>query len=197
MAQLLQANPAPGGPGVSPTWSRSDKDGVGTALSGSSLLWYTLAGGIVTEVYYPDVDTPQIRDLQLLITDGATFFHDGTRNDTYTCEPIDPDALGLRLTKTAVGQPYSLTQDIIAEPGSSVLLVRTKINCTPAFLQNLHVYVLVAPHLEGFGEGNNGYVARTARGDKLVAHRGNTWMAIEANCGYHSTSCGFVGVSLT
>jgi glucoamylase len=80
MASLLQNNPAPGSPGVSPTWSRSDKDGLGTALSGSSLLWYTVAGGIVTEVYYPDVDTPQIRDLQLLVTDGSTFFHDGTRN---------------------------------------------------------------------------------------------------------------------
>src|ERR1700753_3343140 len=105
MALLLRTHPAPGGPGVSPTWSRSDKDGVGTALSGASSLWYTVAGGIVTEVYYPDVDTPQIPDLQLLITDGSTFFHDGTRNDTYTLEPIDPDALGLRLTKTAIGQP--------------------------------------------------------------------------------------------
>ncbi len=195
MAQLLHANPAPDGPGVSPTWSRSDKDGVGTALSGSSLLWYTLAGGIVTEVYYPDVDTPQIRDLQLLITDGSTFFHDGTRNDTYTCEAIDPDALGLRLTKTAVGQPYSLTQDVIAEPGSSVLLVRTKITCTPAFLQNLHVYALVSPHLGGLGEGNDGYVARTARGARLVAHSGNTWTAMGADCGYLSTGCGFVGVN--
>jgi glucoamylase len=168
---------------------------VGSALSGASLLWYTVADGIVTEVYYPDVDTPQIRDLQLLITDGSTFFHDGTRNDTYICEPIDPDALGLRLTKTAVGQPYSLTQDIIAEPGSSVLLVRTKIDCTPAFLQNLHVYVLVSPHLEGRGAGNNGYVARTAKGVRLVAHRGDTWMAMNADCGFRSAGCGFVGVN--
>lgn len=195
MAQLLQSNSAPGGPGVSPTWSRSDKDGVGTALSGSSLLWYTLAGGIVTEVYYPDVDTPQIRDLQLLITDGSTFFHDGTRNDTYTCKPIDPDTMGLRLTKTAIGQPYSLTQDVISEPGSSVLLIRTTINCDPAFLAKLHVYVLAAPHLEGFGAHNNGYVARTAKGTRLVAHRGNTWLALGADCDYSSTGCGFVGVN--
>jgi len=195
MALLLQNNSASGGPGVSPTWSRSDKDGVGTALSGSSQLWYTLAGGIVTEVYYPDVDTPQIRDLQLLITDGVNFFHDGTRNYRYTCEPIDPDALALRLTMTAIGQPYSLTQDIISEPGSSVLLIRTTINCTPAFLQNLHVYVLAAPHLEGFGEFNSGYVARTAKGTRLVAHRGNTWLALGADCDYRSTGCGFVGVN--
>lgn len=195
MALLLRTNPAPGGPGVSPTWSRSDKDGVGTALSGSSLLWYTVAGGIVTEVYYPDVDTPQIRDLQLLITDGATFFHDGTRDFNSTCEVIDADALALRLTNTAIGQPYSLTQDIISEPGSSVLLVRTRILCAPAFLQKLHVYALAAPHLEGHGQGNSAYVAKTAKGSRLVAHRGNTWMAMGTDCGYSSTGCGFVGVN--
>ncbi len=195
MASLLQNNPAPGSPGVSPTWSRSDKDGLGTALSGSSLLWYTVAGGIVTEVYYPDVDTPQIRDLQLLVTDGSTFFHDGTRNYDSTCELIDPDALALCLAKMAIGQPYALIQDVISEPGSSVLLIRTKIACPPAFLQKLHVYALVTPHLEGHGQGNSGYVAKTAKGASLVAHRGNTWMAMGTNCGYRSTGCGFVGVN--
>ena len=72
MALILQNNPAPNGPGAPPTWSRGDKDGVGTAYSASSQVWYTVAGGVITEVYYPDVDTPQIRDLQLLVTDGKT-----------------------------------------------------------------------------------------------------------------------------
>src|SRR4029078_3706406 len=98
-----------------PRWSRSDKNGVGTALSGSSLLWYTTAGGIITEVYYPDVDTPQIRDLQFLVTDGSTFFHDGTRNFVSTCTPIDPDALGLHLTNDlTVQDAYKLQLDVVA-----------------------------------------------------------------------------------
>jgi glucoamylase len=36
-----------------------------------------MARGVVNEVYYPTVDRPQIRDLQYLITDGSSFFHDG------------------------------------------------------------------------------------------------------------------------
>ena len=40
--------------------------GVGTAYSTSSRVWYTLDFGCVTEVYYPTIDTPQIRDLQFL-----------------------------------------------------------------------------------------------------------------------------------
>ena len=43
---------------------------VGCTL-GPSRLWFTLGFGIVNEVYYPRVDTPQIRDLGFIVGDGA------------------------------------------------------------------------------------------------------------------------------
>jgi glucodextranase-like protein len=56
---------------------------VGTEYPTFSRVWYTLDAGCVTdEVYYPTIDTPQIRDLQFLFTDGETFFHDERRNFT-------------------------------------------------------------------------------------------------------------------
>lgn len=68
-----------GAPGIEPRWARSDKAAVGTAYFAGSRIWFTLAGGITSEVYYPTIDRPQIRDLQYLATDGATFFHDERR----------------------------------------------------------------------------------------------------------------------
>src|SRR5271166_4005129 len=117
MALLLKDNAAPGWPGAIPTWTRGDKDGVGTARSLSSSVWFTAAGGIVTEVYYPDVDTPQVKDLQLIITDGTTFFHDPKVDFNHACELIVPDAPGLRLINTAKNKPYRVIQEIITEPG--------------------------------------------------------------------------------
>ena len=73
---------APGGPGIEPRWTHGAKLAVGTAYSTSSRVWYTLDAGCITEVYYPTIDTPQIRDLQFLFTDGETFFHDERRNFT-------------------------------------------------------------------------------------------------------------------
>src|ERR1700686_123730 len=73
---------APGGPGIDPRWTHGAKVAVGTAYSTSSRVWYTLDAGCVTEVYYPTIDTPQIRDLQFLFTNGETFFHDERRNFT-------------------------------------------------------------------------------------------------------------------
>ena len=51
-----------GHPGIEPRWTHGDKDGVGTAYSADSRIWFTLWKGCVTEVYYPTIDRPQIRD---------------------------------------------------------------------------------------------------------------------------------------
>ena len=38
-----------------------------------SQVWYTLDDGALTEVYYPDLGTPAVRDLQFVVSDGKTF----------------------------------------------------------------------------------------------------------------------------
>jgi len=70
MAKSNYENGEFGHPGMHPRWTHGGKDGVGTAYAAASQIWFTLWNGIITEVYYPTVDRPQIRDLQYLITDG-------------------------------------------------------------------------------------------------------------------------------
>src|SRR5450631_2440228 len=79
MARIRGDNHAFGWPGLEPRWTHGDKDGIGTAYSAASRIWFTVWNGIVTEVYYPTVDMPQMRDVQLLFTDGESFFHQETR----------------------------------------------------------------------------------------------------------------------
>lgn len=195
MAALLNSNPAPGAPGIPLSWSRADKDAVGTAYSLSSQVWYTTAGGVVTEIYFPDVDTPQIRDFQFIITDGATFYHDAQKDFDYRCEWPDAPALSFRIVSRAKDQPYVIVQDVIAEKGSPCVLVRVTLQGDQAFLDKLHIYALLAPHMGGYGAGNVAHRASTANGDRLVATRGNYWLALGADCGFGMTSCGFVGVN--
>src|ERR1017187_5337509 len=87
-------NAAFGWPGIEPRWTHGDKDGVGTAYSASSRIWFTLWNGIITEVYYPTVDHPQIRDLQYLVTDGKTFFHEEKRHLKSKCERSEERRVG-------------------------------------------------------------------------------------------------------
>jgi hypothetical protein len=71
-------------PGAEPRWTSSEKDVASTAYATSSKLWWTVSHGIVNELYYPTIDRPQVRDLELMITDGETFVHEEKRDLDYT-----------------------------------------------------------------------------------------------------------------
>jgi glucoamylase len=185
-----------GGPGMRPGWTHSNKSGVGTAYSTSSRLWFTTWKGIVTEVSFPTIDRPQLRDVQYLITDGKSFFHEEKRHFDFDIERISEETLGYRVTNTEPAGRYAVVKDIIADPHLACLLQRTRITALDAaFLDTLRVYVLCAPHLEVSGCGNTGYVTVVNGRRVLMARKGGTWMAMGATVPFARTSCGFVGTS--
>ncbi len=194
--QTVAVGEAFGKPGIAPRWTHSNKSGIGTAYALSSRLWFTIWQGIVTEVYYPTADRPQLRDLQFLITDGRTFFHEEKRDLDATLERISPDALGFHCKNADPQGRYAITKELISDPRLSCLLMRTKLTSEDeSFLAGLKMYALCAPHLEVGGAGNNGYIV-VANGHRiLMAHKGDTWMAMGATVPFARLSCGFVGVS--
>ena len=46
----------PGYPGLTPHWTSSAKEGVGTATDRESRVWFTVSHGIIDEVYHPFID---------------------------------------------------------------------------------------------------------------------------------------------
>lgn len=195
MATPLDRHPAPGGPGIAPRWTRGDKDGVVTAYSALSRVWFTLSRGIVNEVYYPTIDRPQVRDLQYLITDGETFFHDERRHLDVEYEELSPDALGFRVIGSDPQARYRLHKELIADPHEACVLLRTRLEADINVHPGLRLFALLAPHLEGGGAGNNGHVALAPWGKVLTAHKGGTWLALGATVPFLRCSCGYVGAT--
>ncbi|HEV2963168.1 MAG TPA: hypothetical protein VG649_15160 [Candidatus Angelobacter sp.] len=72
--------------------------------------------GWLTEVYYPTIDTPQIRDLQFLFTDGETFFHDARRNFFCEIDCISEAALGFEVTNHERQGRYKVHRTILGDP---------------------------------------------------------------------------------
>src|SRR3954447_12675967 len=70
-------NLAPGAPGRDAQWESAGKEGVGTATTLASKVWFTLRDGVMTEVYYPTVDVANVRMLQFIIVSA-----DGKRVET-------------------------------------------------------------------------------------------------------------------
>ena len=188
-------NPAPGGPGIEPRWTGGAKDAVGTAYAVSSRLWYTLARGVVTEVYYSTIDTPQIRDLQYMVSDGETFFHDERRNTISTVELLDPDALGFKIVNTDPEGRYTIEKQIIGDPHLNCLLIHTRFMVAPEWQGRLHLYLLVAPHLNIGGYHNSGAVIEAKGRRFLMAWRDSYYLAVVSTAGAAKLSVGYVGTS--
>src|SRR3989441_6880463 len=186
---------APGGPGIEPRWTRGTKVAVGTAYSTSSRVWYTLDDGCVTEVYYPTIDSPQIRDLQFLVTDGEKFFHDERRNFVGQIDCISQAALGFTATNREKEGRYSIPKTILGDPHQNCLLIQTHLEAPPELLPKLRMYVLCAPHLEIGGGHNNGGGFQLRGHTVLTAYKGNTWLAIRASIPFTESSAGYVGVN--
>ncbi len=192
MAILLTTHPASGGPGIDPRWTRSDKDGVGTAGSALSRVWFTISKGIVNEVYYPTIDRPQTRDLQYLITDGESFCCDERHLDN-THEYFAPKTLGYRITNVDPQKKFRITKEVIADPHRPCVLVHTRLEADAGMLAKLRLFALLAPHLQVGGRGNNANVVQTHWGKVLTAHKDGTWLVLAASVPFLDCSCGYVG----
>ena len=182
-----------GAPGMAPRWSHANKDGIGTAYSGDSRVWYTLFRGSVTEVYYPFIDHPQLRDLQYLVTDGATFFHEDRRQLVSETERIGTHALGFRIVQRDPDGRYAIEKEVIAAPHLPVVLQRTAFRV--AGDRPLRLFALCAPHLDIGGWDNTGYVIEHVGRTFLAAERNGTWLALGASVPFRAASVGFVGAS--
>ena len=157
-----QLHEAFGRPGMPPRWTSSSKEGVGTAYSTSSRVWFTISHGILNEIYFPTIDHPQTRDMQFLITDGESFFHEERRDLDNEIECIEADALGYRVTSSDRDHRYRLVKEVISDPHQSCVLINTQLEGDPEFLKKLRIYALLAPHLEVGGYGNSACRFKTA-----------------------------------
>ncbi len=184
-----------GHPGIEPRWTWSAKEGVGCAYNTGSRVWFTISHGILNEIYYPTIDTPQIRDAGFLITDGATFFHEEKRDLLHERQRLSEHALGYRIVNRCPQGRYRIEKEIIAHPHQAAVIVRTRLVCEdPALRRKLRLYALVASHLDGDGGNDTAFLAQASGHAILVAHD-QTFLAVGASCGLSKRSAGYVGAS--
>jgi glucoamylase len=186
---------APGAPGLEPRWTSSQKSVVGTAYSTSSKLWWTTSHGTVNEIYNPTIDKPQVRDLELLVTDGESFAHEEKRDLKYSFSYLSPDAPVVGIENCDPAGRYKIRKRIVSDPHAPVLLMHVKFTGEPEVLRKLKAYALLAPHLDGGGAHNNGHVLDVAGQRMLLAWRNGSALVMAVDCGFTKASCGFVGTS--
>ena len=149
---------------------------------------------MINEIYFPTIDPPQVRDLQFLITDGETFFHEERRDLDSTTEYLADVGLGVNIVSHSPDGRYHIFKEIITDPHQPTLLINARLEGDAELLKKLHLYVLLAPHLGVGGWGNNGNVAQIVGHEFLTANKDGTsgWRWARP-CRFCGTSCGYVG----
>ena len=202
------AGAAPGAPGAESFFDLARKDCVGTARNGTSKVWFTVAGGVLSDVYWPTVDATNVHTLQYLVTDGHTFTDLQTRDMTYEVLP-DPTGMACTVQAASATHHYRIITTYLADPSRDAVLMRTRFD-GPAGDQ---VYVRLDPLAGGTGGGGSQNAgansARLASGDGRsvpVAFNTNTttdavnrdyavptYEALDASRGFSSASVGYAG----
>src|SRR5829696_10124286 len=141
--------PAAGAPGALSHFDLARKDCVGTARNSTSKVWYTVAGGVLSDVYAPTIDNTNVETLQYVVTDGATFTDLQSRDMTYTVAAIDPGGMACRVTSTPRRGGYSLVTDYVTDPSRDSVVMNTRLS-GPA---NLDVFVRYDATVNGNGGG--------------------------------------------
>ena len=103
------AGTASDGPGVAASWTTGNKIAVGTSADTTSKVWFTVAKGITTEVFYPRLDVPNMQDMQYIVTDGSTFVD--LERDATNHEVSMPDEKALEYTITNTDSATPKIQD--------------------------------------------------------------------------------------
>ncbi|MEO8207651.1 MAG: glycoside hydrolase family 15 protein [Chloroflexota bacterium] len=190
--------PAPGAPGITPTWTSSAKDAVGTSR-GSSRVWFTVGHGILNEVYWPRVDSPQVRDLGFIVADGAGFWSEVKRDAVSTVRFVRPGIPAIIAEHRHAS--YQLTLRICADDHADVVRIEARLEDRRRKSQRgpnarpLHLYSLLAPHLGFSGLGNRTWTGDYKGRPMLFARNGGSNLVLASDPSPDRQSVGYVGSS--
>lgn len=191
---------APGGPGLTSTWTPSNNTILGTAANTTSDIWFTGYNGIIGEVFYPTDDTANTTDLQFLIGDsGHTWVDEEKVATTSSAQLYNSHSLAWTVTNTAKSGKYKITKVIYTDPTRNSLIQQVTFTTLSGTLSDYSLYALYNPTMHNAGS-NNTSTTQVYNGTTMLVttdSSGNYASALAASIPYQSgmTSSGFVGVN--
>jgi glucoamylase len=198
-------NLAPGAPGRDAQWESAGKEGVGTSATLDSKVWFTLRGGVMTEVYYPTVDTANVQKLELIIVHAQTGRVETESLDTISQIQADTDSLSFTQINTARSGEYKIVKRYTIDPSRNVILIRIQFEGHLKRRENdYQLYVYFDPSLNNSGMHDTAWTEDNA----LLAFDGDKASALVVpnrasdksprgplNPGFYETTNGFLGIN--
>jgi glucoamylase len=144
---------------------------VGASL-GSSRLWFTIAQGIVTEIYYPRIDIPQIKDLGFIIADDRGFWVELRRLGQYTVSLAKPGVPAVQIVHRHAR--FTFTLEVCPSQRRDTLLLRYRLEGD----EGMRPYALLAARLGDDADDDLAWIARHNGRRVLWAEQGPFGLAL-------------------
>ncbi len=152
---------APGGPGKDAQWATAGKQAVGTSATLESKVWFTLAQGVMTEVYYPDVTVANVHLLQFVVVNPKTKKVETERDDAnHQIKVLKPDSLTFQQINTAKSGKWTITKTYVTDPLSHSVIIKVSFQPQNA---DLSLYFYYDPSLGNSGMGDSARSGNTKK----------------------------------
>jgi len=154
--QAAASGAAPGGPGSLSHFDVARKDCFGTARNTTSKVWYTVAQGVLSDVYFPTLDNNNVETLRFVVTDGSTFTDLQGRDTTYSVTAPDAQTLTCEVTTTAKSGRWRLVTDYLTDTQRNTVVLRNRFEAVSGEPSDYKLYLRFDPTINGNGGGGPG-----------------------------------------
>jgi glucoamylase len=138
--------------GADAAWPDAGKEGVGTAATLQSRVWFTLQGGVMTEVYYPFLDVANVQSLQFVVVNQKTGQVE-TESDNARHEIYALNGLTFRQINLSHSGKWSISKTYITDPQRHTVLLDVSFTAR----EPVALYVRYDPSLSNSGMDDVGF----------------------------------------
>lgn len=177
---------APGGPGAAPGWGPGRKQAFGAAPGPRSRVWFTIADGNLSEVFFPSVDRPILHGLRFIAAAPGLPPFDDAAEGRHTVQWVEP---GVPAFQVESEHPeYRLSTEYVVDPDGDALFVIGRFRPE---LPDVRLYLQAVLH--DLGDG----LVLEREPLTLAARQGQLWVALigpfhRCTAGYRNSSDLFV-----
>ena len=180
---------APGAPGDHARWASAGKQAVGTSNTLESKVWFTLQGGVLTEVFFPTADTPNVQTLEFVVVNPASRKVETEREDaTHQVQFLSHHSLSFRQINTSVNGAWKVVKTYTTDPARNTVLIDVRFETK---LTALALYVYFDPSLNNSGMHDTAWT----QGGALLANEADKFSALLVSGGFTEATSGFHRVS--
>jgi glucoamylase len=159
----------------------------GAAPGPKSKVWYTLAEGALSEVFFPSLDRVALHELRFFASAGGAPPVDDAGDGQHRITWFAPGVPGFSVDSTH--HEYRLTKDFLSDPEENALLLAATF--TPE-LPDVRLYMQASAHWQPGTEGNFGEVLDT-HPPALLMRQQDVWICIvgpfsRGTVGYYQSS---------